>query len=555
MVVKTICFGGAQTACCFDFTTIEQDRKKTPFKLGDVTHNDVLGFDSRMLFLSADIIAPILTKFYNVSVETETVIPDWKLSKVTPIYKGKGSKDEAGNYRPISLISHIMKIFEKEIKLQVMGYLEVNNLITSDQSAYRNQHNTQTALHRVVDDWLDNVSDGHLTGVCSFDITKCFDTINHAILLKKMYFYGFNDHTSKWFQSYLNKREQIVSCRNQLSGKCQLQIGVPQGSVLGPLLFLIYVNDINRHVHLGSCSIYADDTLIYCTGNNITELKYNIQKCVTVVHEWYESNKLVINTSKSNVMLLTTRQMLSNMRDTALNVFIGNHKLVTHKLPQCNSIKYLGVDIDNVLSWNLQTDSISKKLVFIISRLSRLKPVLPSQMLMYIYTSIIQPKIDYAISIWGYTTAHNINKVQRLQNRAARILTGNFDYVNTRGIDLVKNLGLMNVTQRRDYFMIIMMFKSIHGLVPDYICDEITMQRDITVRTTRSTVNNNVHVPHIILECCKNAFTGVDLGGIPLSREPQISRRNTRFAGAVIRPGYQFLPRFGDLILGLAPLY
>ena len=240
--------------------------------------------------------------------------------------------------------------------------------------------------------------------MCSFDITKCFDTINHAILLKKMSFYGFNYHTSKWFQSYLNKIKQIVSCRNQLSGKCQLQIGVPQGSVLGPLLFLIYVNDINRHVHLGSCNIYADDTLIYCTGNNITELKYNIQKCVTDVHEWYESNKLVINTSKSNVMLLTTRQMLSNMRDTALNVFIGNHKL-----PQCNSIKYLGVDIDNVLSWNLQTDSISKKLVFRISRLSRLKPVLPSQMLVYIYTSIIQPKIDYAISIWGYTTAHNIN--------------------------------------------------------------------------------------------------------------------------------------------------
>ena len=209
------------------------------------------------------------------------------------------------------------------------------------------------------------------------------------------------------------------------------------------------------------------------------------------LHDWYESNKLVINTSKSNVMLLTTIQMLSNMRDTALNVFIGNHKL-----PQCNSIKYLGVDINNMLSWNLQTDSISKKLVFIISRLSRLKPVLPSQMLMYIYTSIIQPKIDYAISIWGYTTAHNINKVQRLQNRAARILTGNFDYVNTRGIALVKTLGLMNDTQRRDYFMIIMMFTSIHGLVPDYICDQITMQRDITVITTRSTINNNVHVPH-----------------------------------------------------------
>ena len=111
------------------------------------------------MFLSADIIATILTKFYNVSIETQSVISDWKLSKVTPIYKGKGSKDDAGNHRPIS---HIMKIFEKEIKLQVMGYLEVNNLITSDQSAYRNQHNTHTALHRVVYDWLYNISDGTL---------------------------------------------------------------------------------------------------------------------------------------------------------------------------------------------------------------------------------------------------------------------------------------------------------------------------------------------------------------------------------------------------------
>ena len=139
--------------------------------------------------------------------------------------------------------------------------------------------------------------------------------------------------------------------------------------------------------------------------------------------------------------------MLSHMTDTDLDVHIGNHELL-----QCNNIKYIGVDIDNVLSWDIQTDSISQKLVFIMSRLSRLKPVLLSHMFMYIFTSIIQPKIDYAISIWGYMTAHNINKVQQLQNRAARILTaGNYDYVNTRGIDLVKTLWLMNVSQRRDY--------------------------------------------------------------------------------------------------------
>ena len=126
-------------------------------------------------------------------------------------------------------------------------------------------------------------------------------------------------------------------------------------------------------------------------------------------------------------------------------------------------------------------------------------------MLMYIYTSIIQPKIDYAISIWGYTTTHNINKGQRLQN-SCRNIDEQYYYVNTRGIDLVKTLGLMNVSQRRDYFMIMLMFTSIQCLVPNYLCDEITMQQDIAERTTSSTIDNNVHVPHITLECCKNAF-------------------------------------------------
>ena len=138
-----------------------------------------------------------------------SLISDWKLSKITPIYKGKGSKDDAGNYIPISLICHIMKIFEKEIKLHVMGYLEVNHLTTSDQSAYRNQHNTQTALHRVVDDWFYNISDGNFTGVCSFDITKFFDTINHAILLKEMSFYRFKIMLQNGFNHISTKGNKL----------------------------------------------------------------------------------------------------------------------------------------------------------------------------------------------------------------------------------------------------------------------------------------------------------------------------------------------------------
>ena len=231
----------------------------------------------------------------------------------------------------------------------------------------------------------------------SFDITKCFDAINHPILLKKIEYYGLQSENLKWFKSYLNEREQMVSCHNTLSGKSTISIGVPQGSVLGPLLFLIYVNDINRHVHLGGCNLYADDTLVYCNGSTMSELKNNIQQCVSDIHEWYDQNKLVINKSKSSVMLATTRQRILHIDNNNLGVHIGDYKLV-----QCECIDYLGVKIDETISWNKQTDNICKILVFIISRLSRLSD-------------------------------NNLHKIQRLQNRAARIVTGNYDYLTTRG--------------------------------------------------------------------------------------------------------------------------
>ena len=318
--------------------------------------------------------------------------------------------------------------------------------------------NTIHILHCTVLSMIGSVikimSDGNLTAVCSFDITKCFDTINHSILLRKMEYYGLQSENIKWFKSYLNEREQMVSCHNTVSGKSTISIGVPQGSVLGPLLFLIYVNDINRHVHLGACNLYADDTLVYCNGSTMSELKHNIQQCVSDIHEWYDKNKLVINKSKSSVMLATTRQRILHIDNNDLDVHIGDYKLV-----QSDCIDHLGLKIDETISWNMQTDNICKKLVFIISRFSRLKHILPSHMLMLIYSSIIQPKFDYAITIWGYTCDNNLHKIQRLQNRAARIITGNYDYVTTRGTELVRRLRWMCVTQRRNYFMSILTYR------------------------------------------------------------------------------------------------
>ena len=192
----------------------------------------------------------------------------------------------------------------------------------------------------------------------------------------------------------LLNRQQLVSCHNELSYKCQLDISVPQGSVLGPVLFLLYVNDLNQHVDVGACNLYAEDTLVYCTSNNATTLQECTHKCVSSIKEWYDKNQLVINTSKSNLMLVLTnqREVFTNIPN--IDVYLG-----VDRLTQFSCLDYLGVKLDAHLTWNAQIHAVCKQLVFTISRLSRLKNVLAMHVLIYIYQSIVQPQLDYAIAI------------------------------------------------------------------------------------------------------------------------------------------------------------
>ena len=491
----------------FDFVHItEESVRKYLLNLGDVTTVDVLGFDGKLLFYASSIISPIISKFFNLSMELKVVLQDWKLSRVTPVYKGKGSRDEYCNYRPISVICHIAKILERLIQVQVMNYLSDHELITIDQSAYLKYHSTQTSLHRVVNDWSWNIEDGDITGVCALDISKCFDTINHKILLEKLKFYGFAENVVSWFSSYLHHRGHMVACNNKCSDVNFVEIGVPQGSVLGPTLFLIYVNDINNNLGSTTCNIYADDVLIYCSGKEIGDVNVKLQHSLDVIKQWYDNNLLVVNSSKSNAMMVTTRQRELLLRNSDYN---GSHidlVLNDDHLDYVEHCKYLGVDIDKNLNWNVHVEELSKQLNSMVWMLARLRKFLPLHSLTEIYKSIVQPKIDYAITLWGYSTDANINKIQRMQNRAIRAILNNFDYVNCRGIELVKTLNLFNVKQRRDYFMALFMFRSIHGLVPNYISNEITMSMDVIERVSRIFNRNDLYVPTIVKKCARNTF-------------------------------------------------
>ena len=491
--------------CIHEFELVNTnvtDVKKLLLGLGNESSNDVLGFDSKLLRIASGIIAPILCKFINVSIECKFVLSDWKLSRVTPIYKGKGSKDDPSNYRPISVICHVAKIVEKIIQTQVMDYLDHHKLITLDQSAYLKMHNTQTSLHRVVDDWLWNMNDGLFTSVCSLDIKKCFDTINHKILLKKLIKYGFTDDVLQWFTSYLSDRAMKVFYNNDLSDTQYVNIGVPQGSVIGPTLFLIYINDINNYLGQAVCNLYADDVLIYCYGESLYDVQMEMQSSLNKIKEWYDKNLLVVNASKSNTMLVSTAQRGLLLDDDDLfELYLGDEKL-----QDVDCCDYLGIKINKHLQWNTHIDTLSKQLATKIWIISRLRSFLPFNSLIQIYKSFIQPKIDYAITVWGYTTDMNLNRIQRLQNRVARAIYNNYDFLNVRGIDLIASMNVMNVRQRRDYFMSLLVFKCIHGLAPDYLSNEILMSFDVSNRSTRSTDVNNVYVPNVHLSITKKSF-------------------------------------------------
>ena len=262
-------------------------RKLSNLKSGNTS--DVLGMDTALLKLASNLIAPSLTHIYNLSLYQGEIPNDLKIACVTPVFKNKGNRSDISNYRPISVISHIGKILEDVVKTQIVDFLSKHNLLSPNQSAYIKGKSTQTALHTVTDKWLQNIDNGLITGACFLDLSKCFDTVSHTILLQKLETFGVIKNELHWFKSYLSNRTQIVKCNGKFSKPCLLPIGVPQGTILSPLLFILYANDLFHNICTGTCVMYADDITLYCSAKSINEVQSNLQTCVDDTIKWLQT--------------------------------------------------------------------------------------------------------------------------------------------------------------------------------------------------------------------------------------------------------------------------
>ena len=426
---------------------------------------------------------------------TGQVPKDWKIARITPIYKGKGPKTEPTNYRPISVVGHVGKIVEREVHIQFLNFLRSNDLINIDQFAFLPIHSTQTCLHRVADDWYESFNFNEIVAACFLDISKCFDSINIDLLLIKLTYYGVHGREHEWFSNYLHGRSHAVYCHGSLSTFRDVTVGVPQGSILAPLLFLLFMNDISQCLKYSRCNVYADDVAIYTSSPNINEATLSLQTDIDRLSMWYSKNKLKINIDKTKVMLL------SPSKNYNLDICIGKQRI-----EQVHNIRYLGVVIDDRLQWSNHTRQIVKSVSYKIFSLQKMRKFIHQDILNMLYLSLVQPINDYACSVWGQCSSKYVEKLSRLQKRAARVVTGNFDYVNCHGMDLVRKLKWQSFKQRRDFFLATMMFKCIHGLAPTHMINELEMVCERHDHNTRNADSLNVVVPKPNLECFKRCF-------------------------------------------------
>jgi hypothetical protein len=404
------------------------------------------------------------------------------------------------NYRPISVIGHIAKIYEKCVQSQLLNYLVEHNFISNHQSAFIKYHSTQTLLHKVVDNWLENIDNGLITGVCFFDVAKCFDSISHELLLFKLEKYGVKSKELNLFKSYLSERLQSTFCHNVLSPFTTVRSGIPQGSILGPLLFVLFMSDLPMDIF--EIFKYADDTMIDCYADTVHNINRMLQTDIDKVSSWFRHNKLKLNIDKSSVMYVGSKQKFNNSDFSD----IGNLNIDNTDILVDETYRYLGLIVDSNLTWNEHIEMLSKKLSTRIAVLYRLGQILPYHCLGNIYYALMQSTIDYGLTIWGHTSNSNILRIQRFQNRAARICTQCFDY-NVSSFCLINELGWLTVTERMEYLTGILMYKCMTGLAPNYLSDLFTETIYVHDINTRNVADNNLYIPRARTNAYKKSLS------------------------------------------------
>ncbi len=363
-----------------------------------------------------------LSHIFNLSFSTGVVPLKMKIAKIVPIFKN-GNEDCPDNYRPISLLCNFSKILEKIMANRLTTYLEANNIISDVQFGFRKGHSTVHPLV-IFNNFISEAFNKKQHAMAVFcDLRKAFDTVNHGKLLTKLQKYGIKGLAFSWFKSYLTDRKQFVHINNLNSPLLEITIGVPQGSILGPILFLLYINDL-PDASLLKALLFADDTTLLAAHEDLEELCRFVNSELKKITDYFRCNLLSLHPTKTKYILFTTKNNL-NTENCRLYINNNNSGLPCNNLliteidriagPENQAVRFLGVYIDPHLNFNYHVKHIGKRLSTSLFFLNKAKNLLNERALKALYYSLIHTHIIYAIQIWSSCSQNNINYSFKLQ--------------------------------------------------------------------------------------------------------------------------------------------
>ena len=453
--------------------------ERNSFKFSNVTEESVLkilkdidptkaaGMDNisgRFIKDAAPVLAKPITQLCNLSIKLSSFPTRCKIAKIKPIYK-KGSKIDPQNYRPISLLPLISKIFEKVIHDQTQNYITKNKILYALQSGFRSKYSTNSCLVYLTNLISEGFDTGLYTGMILIDLQKAFDTIDHKLLLEKMTYLGFSESTIRWFECYLSNRAFIVNINDKFSQLGKVSCGVPQGSILGPILFLLYVNDMPQAIS-SKLLLYADDSCLLFQHKEVKTIEQQLNKDFANLCDWFVDNKLSVHFGKDKTksILFTSKRKLK--KGNSLNILYNDIEIT-----QYPKVSYLGCILDETLSGESMClkviEKINTKLRFLYRKNKFLTPTLRRMLC----NAIIQPHFDYACLTWysGLTKALK-NKIQVMQNKCIRFCLSlkNLDHIGKKEFE---KIDWLNTNDRFLQCICSAAFNFFHKNCPEYMTE------------------------------------------------------------------------------------